>query len=103
MSAGQQAAIVASAQDWAAAQSHGGSRRGDQAATLPLETVAQRAAESGAPGTISSNLNIRRGSAVLRCHFAAYRQEGRQETARLRCQLENGLPVGNDLRNRVRD
>lgn len=48
MSAGQQAAIVASAQDWASAQTHGGSRRGDQAATLPLETVAQRASESGA-------------------------------------------------------
>ena len=48
MSAGQQAAIVASAQDWAKAQTHGGSRRGDQAATLPLETVKQRAAESGA-------------------------------------------------------
>ena len=48
MSAGQQAAIVASAQDWATAQQHGGARRGDQAATLPLETVAQRAAQSGA-------------------------------------------------------
>lgn len=48
MSAGQQAAIVASAQDWAKAQTHGGTRRGDQAATLPLETVKGRAAESGA-------------------------------------------------------
>lgn len=46
---GQQAAIVASAKDWAQAQTHGGKRRGsDQAATLPLETVQQRAAESGA-------------------------------------------------------
>lgn len=58
LSPGQQAAIVASAQDWAKAQSHGGSRRGeDQAVTLPLEkagnvtglsTVADRAAQSGA-------------------------------------------------------
>lgn len=48
MREGQQAAIVASAQDWATAQSHGGNRRGDQAATLPLETIKQRAAESGA-------------------------------------------------------
>ena len=48
MSAGQQAAIVASAQDWAKAHGHGGARRGDQVATLPLETVSQRAAESGA-------------------------------------------------------
>lgn len=48
LSPGQQAAIVASAKDWASAQTHGGARRGDQAATLPLETVKQRAAESGA-------------------------------------------------------
>lgn len=48
LSPGQQAAIVASAQDWAKAQTHGGNRRGDQAATLPLDTVRQRAAESGA-------------------------------------------------------
>lgn len=48
MSPGQQAAIVASGQDWSSAQKRGGSRRGDQAATLPLETVAQRAAESRA-------------------------------------------------------
>ncbi len=55
---GQQAAIVASAQDWAAAQTHGGARRGpidgesvvkkSQGATLHLETSANRAAESGA-------------------------------------------------------
>lgn len=48
MTPGQQAAIVASAQDWAKAQPHGGDRRSDQAATLPLETVADRAAQSGA-------------------------------------------------------
>ena len=48
MSAGQQAAIVASAQDWAKAQTRGGDRRSDQTAILPLETVSQRAAESGA-------------------------------------------------------
>lgn len=48
MTPGQQAAIVASAQDWAKAQTHGGARRGDQAAVLPLATVQQRAAESGA-------------------------------------------------------
>ena len=39
---------MARAQDWSTAQSHGGNRRSDQAAALPLETVAQRAAESGA-------------------------------------------------------
>lgn len=48
LSPGQQAAIVASAQDWAKAQTHGGSRTGGQVATLPLETIKQRAAESGA-------------------------------------------------------
>lgn len=48
MTPGQQAAIVASAQDWATAQAHGGVRRGDQTATLPLETIADRAAQSGA-------------------------------------------------------
>lgn len=48
MTPGQQAAIVASAQDWARAQTHGGSRRGDQVAILPLETLSSRAAESGA-------------------------------------------------------
>ena len=47
LSAGQHAAIVSSAQDWAKAQTHGGQRRGDQAAKLPLETVADRAAQSG--------------------------------------------------------
>jgi hypothetical protein len=48
MTPGQQAAIVASAQDWSKAQEHGGARRGHQAATLPLETVADRAAQAGA-------------------------------------------------------
>ncbi len=48
LSAGQQAAIVASATDWAKAQTHGGGRLGDQGATVHLETVAQRAAVSGA-------------------------------------------------------
>lgn len=48
LSAGQQAAIVASAQDWATAQTHGGNRKSGQVATLPLETIKQRAAESGA-------------------------------------------------------
>jgi ParB-like nuclease domain len=48
LSAGQQAAIVASAQDWASAQSHGGNRKPDQSATLHLDSVAKRAAESGA-------------------------------------------------------
>ncbi len=47
LSAGQQAAIVASAQDWASAQSHGGNRK-DQVATLPLETIKSRSAQSGA-------------------------------------------------------
>lgn len=48
MSAGQQAAIVSAAKDWANAQTHGGARRGDQGATLHLETAKDRAAESGA-------------------------------------------------------
>jgi|GEM_PF-341677 len=45
---GQQAAIVASAQDWSRAHSTGGDRRSDQAATLPLDSVADRANQSGA-------------------------------------------------------
>lgn len=48
LSAGQQAAIVASAQDWAKAQRPGGDRKSDQGATLHLDSVAKRAAESGA-------------------------------------------------------
>jgi hypothetical protein len=45
---GQQAAIVASAQDWSRAHAVGGDRKSDQAATLPLDSVADRAAQSGA-------------------------------------------------------
>lgn len=48
LSPGQQAAIVSSAQDWSRAQGAGGDRKSAQAATLPLDTVARRAAESGA-------------------------------------------------------
>lgn len=48
LSAGQQAAIVASAQDWAQAQPRGGDRKSDQSATLHLDSVAKRSAESGA-------------------------------------------------------
>lgn len=45
---GQQAAIVASAQDWAKAQTRGGDRKSDQSATLHFDSAAARAAESGA-------------------------------------------------------
>jgi ParB-like chromosome segregation protein Spo0J len=48
MTPGQQAAIVASAQDWAKANTHGGDRKSDQPATLPLDSVASRAKQSGA-------------------------------------------------------
>jgi hypothetical protein len=48
MSPGQQAAIVASAQDWAKAQPRGGDRKSDQSATLHLDRVQDRAAQSGA-------------------------------------------------------
>lgn len=48
MTPGQQAAIVASAQDWAKAQARGGDRKSDQSATLHFDSVAKRAAESGA-------------------------------------------------------
>jgi len=47
MSAGQQAAIVASAQDWAKAQKRGGDRRSDQSQAVDFETVDQRAAAAG--------------------------------------------------------
>lgn len=47
MTPGQQAAIVASAQDWAKAQTYGGDRS-EQGATLHLDRVADRAARSGA-------------------------------------------------------
>lgn len=48
MSPGQQAAIVASAQDWAKAQTRGGDRKSDQSATLHFDSAEKRAAESGA-------------------------------------------------------
>ncbi|WP_257835070.1 ParB N-terminal domain-containing protein [Burkholderia glumae] len=48
LSPGQQAAIVAAATDWLEAYSHGGDRKSDQSATLHLDTVAARAAQSGA-------------------------------------------------------
>lgn len=52
MSAGQQAAIVASAQDWASAHKQGGTganQHAEQTGNVAgLQTVAQRAAESGA-------------------------------------------------------
>lgn len=47
LSAGQQAAIVASAQDWAKAQTHGGLRASVHVNTC-LQTTEQRAAQSGA-------------------------------------------------------
>lgn len=48
LSAGQQAAIVASAQDWAKAQGRGGDRKSDQSAILHFDSVQKRAAEAGA-------------------------------------------------------
>lgn len=48
LSAGQQAAIVASAQDWAKAQGRGGDRKSDQSAILHFDSVEKRAAEAGA-------------------------------------------------------
>ena len=48
LSAGQQAAIVSSAQDWGRAQGRGGDRKSDQSATLHFDSVEKRAAESGA-------------------------------------------------------
>lgn len=48
LSPGQQAAIVSSAQDWAKAHTHGGVRQPEQGATLHLDSVKTRAAESGA-------------------------------------------------------
>jgi hypothetical protein len=48
MTAGQQAAIVSLAQDWSQAQAHGGDRKTHQTATLPLDSVASRAAQAGA-------------------------------------------------------
>lgn len=51
MTAGQQAAIVASATDWAKAQTHGGDRKKDQETLASLDTVEKRAAASGAGTT----------------------------------------------------
>jgi len=48
MTPGQQAAIVASAQDWSKAHERGGDRKSDQSATLHFDTSADRAAQSGA-------------------------------------------------------
>lgn len=48
LSAGQHAAIVASVTNWATAHRHGGDRKSDQAVTLPLDSVADRMAVSGA-------------------------------------------------------
>ncbi len=47
MTPGQQAAIVASAQDWNKAQSVGNPKLTQKCNVAPLETVADRAAESG--------------------------------------------------------
>jgi hypothetical protein len=44
---GQHAAIVSGAQNWRDAQSHGGNRKSDQEARLPLDTIAKRAAAAG--------------------------------------------------------
>lgn len=51
LSHGQQAAIVASATDWANAQTHGGDRKVDQETLASLATVKSRAALSGAGTT----------------------------------------------------
>lgn len=48
MTAGQQAAIVASAQDWGKAHVHGGDRKSYQGKALDLDTVKGRQAQSGA-------------------------------------------------------
>lgn len=48
MTPGQQAAIVASAQDWAKAHSAGGDRRSDQSQSVDFDSVGKRAAASGA-------------------------------------------------------
>lgn len=55
MTPGQQAAIVASAQDWEKAQTHGGDRKSDQGATLHLETSETRAKISGASKRTQKN------------------------------------------------
>lgn len=48
LSPGQQAAIVASAQDWAKAQGRGGDRKSDQSQAVDFDSVEKRAAASGA-------------------------------------------------------
>lgn len=48
LSTGQRAAIVALAADWGKAEKHGGDRKSDQGATLPLDSVQDRAARSDA-------------------------------------------------------
>lgn len=45
---GQQATIVSRAQDWTRAHCAGGDRKSDQSATLHLDSVSDRAAQSGA-------------------------------------------------------
>lgn len=55
LSAGQQAAIVASCQDWQKAAKHGGARDTEQAVTLPLDTVAERSKASGASDKTQRN------------------------------------------------
>lgn len=47
LTAGQSAAIVSAAQDWARANAHGGARKSDQGATLHLDSAKDRAAVSG--------------------------------------------------------
>jgi len=48
LSHGQQAAIVASATDWANAQTHGGDRKSDQGVLVHLDSVKARSSLSGA-------------------------------------------------------
>ena len=48
MSAGQQAAIVASAQDWAKSNTRGGDRKSDQSQSVDFDSVEKRSAASGA-------------------------------------------------------
>ena len=47
LSAGQSAAIVAAAQDWTTAHGHGGDRKSEQRAILPLASIADRATAAG--------------------------------------------------------
>ena len=50
MTPGQQAAIVASAQDWASAHGRGGDRKSNQSQAVDFDTVEKRAAASGVSG-----------------------------------------------------